>query len=373
MTVRRLRIPYTVGLVIAGTALALLPFVSEISLTKELVFDIFLPPLIFEAALYIRWDELKRDLPVILVLVTLGVLLSASVTALGMYYFARWEWSSAILFGALIAATDPVSVVATFKEAGVHGRLKLLVEAESLLNDGTAAIVFSLALVYATGEPIGPGGVVQSLLLIIAGGILCGSLVAIGILALAGRTHDHLVELTLTTIAAYGSFLIAEQFHFSGVLAAMTAGLLIGNVGSLGPISEKGQESVEAFWEFAAFVANSLIFVLIGITIARQQFSNVFAAILVAIIAVILGRAIAIYPCSLLFSRSTRRIDSSHQHILFWGGLRGALALALALSLTAQIARRDEIITVAFAVVAFSVLVQGLTITPLIRRLIRIP
>lgn len=368
MAVRRLRIPYTVGLVLAGIALALLALTPDITLTKELIFTIFLPPLVYEAALYIRWQELRRDLPVIVTLATVGVLLSAAVTAAGMHYLAGWPWQSAILFGVLIAATDPVSVIATFKEVGVHGRLRLLVEAESLFNDSTAAVAFGIALVFATGEPISVLGTLQTLTLNVAGGILCGLLVAAGALLIAGRTEDHLIEITLTTVAAYGSFLLAEHFHLSGVLASLTAGLLTGNVGSLGSISAKGREAVESFWEYAAFVVNSLIFILIGIREAHQNFINLLIPIVVAIVLVIGGRAIAIYPLCALFSRSSLQVKTSHQHTLFWGGLRGALALALALGLPPEIPQREAIVTVAFGVVAFSVFAQGLTMTPLLRR-----
>jgi CPA1 family monovalent cation:H+ antiporter len=137
---RRLRVPYSVGLVFAGIILSLSPFFSDIPFTKDLIFNVFLPPLVFEAAIQIHWKDLRKQFFVILMLATVGVCLSAAVTALGMRYLVGWEWVSALLFGALIAATDPVSVIATFKEAGVHGRLRLLVEAESLFNDGTAAV-----------------------------------------------------------------------------------------------------------------------------------------------------------------------------------------------------------------------------------------
>ena len=162
--------------------------------------------------------------------------------------------------------------------------------------------------------------------------------------------------------------MLAEHFHLSGVLATLTAGLLTGNIGSLGSISDKGRDAVESFWEYIAFVVNSLIFILIGIREAHQDFFSLLIPILIAIILVILGRAVAIYPISILFSRSALQIKKSHQHILFWGGLRGALALALALGLPPEIPQRDEIVTVAFGVVGFSVIVQGLTITPLLRK-----
>ncbi len=369
MAARLLKIPYTVGLVIAGVVLALLPFTPDIHLTKDLIFTIFLPPLIYEAAIYIKWQELRRDLPVILTLATVGVLLSAAITAVGMHYLAGWGWEGSILFGVLIAATDPVSVIATFKEAGVRGRLRLLVEAESLFNDSTAAVAFSIALAFAIGGGITVFGTLQALVVTVIGGILCGAVVAGGVLFLAGRTDDHLVEITLTTVAAYGSFLLAEHFHLSGVLASLVAGLLTGNIGSLGSFTDKGRDAVESFWEFVAFVVNSLIFMMIGIREAHQDFTSLIVPILIAIVLVLAGRAIAVYPLSNLFSRSALKVQTSHQHVLFWGGLRGALALALALGLPPEIAQREAIITVAFGVVAFSIIAQGLTIIPLLRKL----
>ena len=368
MLARRLHIPYSIGLVIAGIALALLPFSPRVELTKQLIFTAFLPPLIFEAAIHLRWRELKKDLPVVLVLASVGVLLSAAATAAGMHYVVRWSWMAALIFGVLIAATDPVSVIATFKETKIKGRVRLLVEAESLFNDCTAAVAYTIVLAFAAGQSVGGGGAIKTLAIIVVGAIACGAVIAGAALLLAGATDDHLVEVTFTIIAAYGSFLLAEHFRLSGVLAALTAGLIIGNVGHLS-ISSKSREAVEDFWEYAAFFANSLIFLLIGIRVALQSFKAFLISAIVAIALVTISRAIAIYPCCLIFRPSKLRVNLRHQHILFWGGLRGALGLALALGLPPEIAGRQEIIAVAFAVVAFSILVQGLTITPLMRRL----
>ena len=374
MAVRRLKIPYTVGLILTGIILAVTPFpTDELEITKDLIFSILLPPLIYEAAIYIKWQELRRDLPVILTLAGVGVLLSAAITTAGMHYLAGWGWQSAILFGVLIAATDPVSVIATFKEAGVHGRLRLLVEAESLFNDGAAAVAFSIALAFAVDGSITVSSTLQTLVITVAGGILCGALVAGGVLLLAGRTNEHLIEITLTTVAAYGSFLLAEHFHLSGVLASLVAGLLTGNVGSLGSFSDKGRDAVVSFWEFIAFAVNSLIFMFLGISGAYQDFSNLLLPITVAVAMMFAGRALSIYPLSALFSRSTLQISPNHQHILFWGGLRGALALALALGLPPEMPDREAITAVAFAVVACSIFVQGLTMVPLLRKLKEIP
>jgi CPA1 family monovalent cation:H+ antiporter len=304
-----------------------------------------------------------------LTLATIGVFISAGLTAVGMRYAVGWPWTSALLFGSLIAATDPVSVIATFREIGVRGRLALLVEAESLLNDGTAAVAFSIALAAAAGGGIDGVGAVRGFLVMVLGGVLCGGLVASAVLLLAGRTDDHLVEITFTTVAAYGSFIIAEHFHLSGVLATMTAGIVVGNVGAKGLISQKGREAVASFWEYFAFAANSLIFLLIGMRWAHQSLLGVLPAVAAAIGIVTFGRAAAVYPCCALFCRSSLRVKTRDQHVLFWGGLRGALALALALGLPPFVPERQTIMAVAFAVVAFSVIVQGLTIGPLLRRL----
>ncbi len=369
----RLRVPYVVGLVAAGIALNFFHLQPELDLTKELVFTALLPPLVFEAALYLRWQQLRRELPVVLLLATAGVAISALVTALGMVYVVQWAWPSALIFGVLIAATDPVSVIATFKEQHVHGRLRLLVEAESLLNDGTAAVGFALALSFAQGVNVGGASIPIALLTTSLGGITCGAAVAGLMLLIAGRTTNNLIELTLTTVVAYGSFLLADHFGLSGVLATVTAGLLVGNIGPLGSISAHGRASVQGFWEYAAFIANSIIFLLIGIHEAEQPFALILPAIAVAILFVLLGRALSVYPLCALFARTHLRVTMSHQHVLFWGGLRGALALALALGLPPGMPQANEIVRVTFAVVAFSVFVQGLTMGPLLRRLGEVP
>ncbi|MDX1933897.1 MAG: sodium:proton antiporter [Capsulimonadales bacterium] len=370
MIARRLRLPYTIGLLAAGIGIALTPLTPGFSLTKELLFTAFLPPLIFEAAFQMPWKGVRRDLPVTLTLATAGVALSSGVVAVGSRYLLQWPWEVAILFGVLISATDPVSVIATFKANRVHGRLGLLVEAESLFNDGTAAVLFGVALAAIGGGAPNPVGIVGQFLITVFGGVLCGLAVGGFTLLLAGRTDDHLVEITFTTIAAFGSFLLAEQFHLSGVLATLTAGLLLGNVGPLGAITDRGREAVLSFWEYAGFVANSLIFLLIGMPLAHRDFLTTGSAIGVAILLVLIGRALAVYGGSALFHRAGElRVSPAHQHILFWGGLRGALAFALALALPETVPLRDTITTVTFGVVAFSIVVQGLTMTPLLKRL----
>ncbi len=369
MLTRRLHLPYTVGLVLAGMALYFSHVYIKLHLTKDLIFSVLLPPLVFEAALFIHWREFKKELPVVTLLATAGVVLAAAVTAFGMHYGLAWDWGSAVVFGVLISATDPVSVIATFKESKAHGRLRMLIESESLLNDGTAAVAFVAVLEVLAGGNETVYSIGGALIVTIVGGILIGGVIAYLFMMLAGRTPDYLVEITLTTLAAYGSFFVAEHFRCSGVLAALTAGLVVGNFRSSGSISAAGRHALGPFWEYAAFVANSLIFLLIGAQEAQQQFKGLWVPVLFAIGLVTLGRAAAVYPLCALFLRTRFNVDMRYQHVLFWGGLRGALALALSLSLPEDLPRRDVIVVITFAIVAFSVFAQGLTIMPLMRRL----
>lgn len=376
---RRLSLPYTVGLVLAGAVLAFSRYDTGIRLTHDIIFDVILPPLLFEAAINISWHELRRDMAVVLMLSGPGVAISAAIVSAGMAWLLGWPFASALVFGVLIAATDPVAVIAMFKDTGVGGRLRLLVESESLFNDGVAAVLFGLALSWAQGAA---GGVLHgglSLLAISGGGIVLGlAMGAIGILV-AGRTGEHMVEAAVTGVTAYGAFLTAEAFHVSGVLATVSAGILMGSVGVRGAssrfgLSRQGRTFVLEFWDFAAFIANSLVFLLIGLTVARAPFERVgWGPLVAAILLVLAGRAATVYPVCLLFARTRWEIERRYQHVLWWGGLRGALALALALSLPASLPLRDEIVIATFAVVAFSVLVQGLAMTPLLRRLNLLP
>ncbi len=359
---RRIGLPYTVGLVIAGIALSLFGFGGRVVLTPGLVFTFLLPPLIFEAALNLEWRHVRRDAPLVLAIAFVGTLLSALVVALGMRWLAGWGWPAALLFGTLIAATDPVSVVAMMKERRTEERLRFLLEAESLVNDGAAAVLFSLVLAWIAGADTGFAAVGEAVLVTVGGGVLCGLLGAGALLVVAGRSDDHLVEVTLTMLAAYGSFLLADRIGGSGVLAALAAGLLLGNYGQGRAITDHGGEAMLRFWDFAAFLANSVIFLLIGSREAAQPLRGYLPAALVAVALVLVGRAAAVYPIAELF-RSTRLATSrATQHILFWGGLRGGLGLALALAVPRTLPEHDALVSVAFAVVAFSIFVQGLTV-----------
>ena len=370
MISRRVGLPYSVGLVAAGLLIALIPEAPEFTLSRDLIFNILLPPLVFEAAMQLPWKDFRRELPVTITLALIGVALAALVVAAGLHYWLQWSWIGAGLFAVLIAATDPVAVIAAFKEMKADRRLCMLVESESLLNDGVVAVAFAVLAAIAAGASAHAGSVIPAFLWTLFGGALVGALASGLMLLLAGRTNDHLVEITLTTLAAYGSFLIAERLHASGVLASLTAGLMIGNLGAKGPISASGRPHVLAAWEFFAFVANSFVFLLIGMQLVGMSVTRLgWVTAAIAILLVLAGRAIAVYPLLTLFRPSKLRVPLAFQNVLFWGGLRGALALALALTVPLTVPERDPIILSAFVVVAFSIFVQALTMPTLVNRL----
>jgi CPA1 family monovalent cation:H+ antiporter len=374
---RRVKLPYTIGLVVVGALLAFSRIDVGPDLTSELILDLILPPLLFEAALALRWRDLRADLAPILTFSIFGTILAMAVVAMGLVWLLNWPLAPALVFGALISATDPVAIIAMFKDNKFHGRLSLLVEAESLFNDGAAAVLFALVLAWIQAGEHAPGAAETALTLarIVGGGAGIGAAAGAAAILLSRGTSEHLVELTLSTIAAFASFLAAEKLHVSGVLATVTAGLIMGNFGMFSPgersfLSRRGREAMSNFWEFAAFLANSVIFLLIGANVAVMHYEHYGQGVIATIIALALAaRAAAVYPLSLALRGAKSAVSFPEQHVLWWGGLRGALALALALSLPASLPLRDEIVVVTFGVVAFSIVVQGLTMPPLLRLL----
>jgi CPA1 family monovalent cation:H+ antiporter len=368
---RRLHLPYTVGLVATGLGLSLLGMDGGHALTHDLIFIVILPPLLFEATLGIPWHEFRRDALPVIVLATLGVVIAAVVVAVGMVHVLAWPLNAALVFGMLIAATDPVAVIAMFKDNRVSGRVRVLVESESLLNDGVAAVLFGLVLAWTEGKSLSTGGALTDLVVTAGGGALVGLVCGALAVVLAGRIADHLVETGLSAVAAYGSFLAAEHWHMSGVMATLAAGLIVKRPSLIAiPRLTPPQENhfVSEFWEFAAFIANSGIFLLIGLAVPAEAFARIgLGPLVVAIILVLIGRAAVVYGLCLPFRQTRWMVPMGQQHILWWGGLRGALGLALALALPNQMAFRDEIVTTTFAVVVFSVVVQGITMPALLR------
>ena len=342
-----------------------------------------MPPLIFEASLHIEWRALRQNLATILLLAVVGVALSTFIVGeIVTIILDEVPFRAAIAFGALISATDPVAVVAFFRSLGVSKRLALLVEGESLLNDGVAIVIFGLAVGLIEGAPapgsapsIAPLGAVGIAFLEVAfGGLAVGLVLGFIVSQIILRNvDDPLIETATTVALAFGAYVAAEELHVSGILAVVMAGILVGNIGTQNT-TPTTQVSLDNFWEFMAFVANSLVFLLIGLRIELQQFlqPNLFP-IFIAVLVVLVSRLVVVYSMSWLNNRVNPKnvIPREYQHVMFWGGLRGAISLALALTLTdffpAAVANELQIMT--FGVVLFTLLVQGTTISWLLRRL----
>ena len=367
LVVRRFSIPYTVALVVVGLILTLQSPLN-IELTPELILGLFVPPLVFEAAFHINFNDLRRNLTGILVLAVPGVILTMFIVGGLLAVGTQLSLVSALVFGALIAATDPVSVVAIFRTLGVPKRLSVLIEGESLFNDGTAIVLFNLVLAVALTGHFNLLTSVGDFLLVSAGGVLTGLLLGWGISRLIARVDDYLIETTLTTILAFGSYLLAERLHFSGVLAVVVAGLINGNLGPKG-MSPTTRIVLFNFWEYVAFLANSLIFLLLGLQINIPALLPSWRYVLWAILAVVVARALIVYGLGWIVNRFADPVPKRWLHVLNWGGLRGAITLALVLSLPSNFADRDLFRLMAFGVVLFTLLAQSTTMRPLIRKL----
>lgn len=364
------RIPYTLLLVIVGLGLALVD-VRLVNLSPELILLIFLPPLLFEAAWNLKWSSLKQDLIPISLYAVLGVVISIVGVAIGLNQLAGISLATALLIGATLSATDPVSVTALFRELGVGKRLTTLMEGESLFNDGMAVVAFGFLVAFSEGNAnLLPGPILLELITVVGIGLGIGGLMGFAISYLTQRFDLPLVEQSLTLVSAYGTYLIAEDLGGSGVIGVVTTGLILGNFGSRIGMNPRTRIIVSEFWEFLAFFVNSIVFLLIGDQIRFASLGDNLDAIAVTIAGVILTRAIAIYGLGSLSNRfANSEIPLGDRTVLWWGGVRGAVSVALALSVPENLPGRDVVIATVFGTVLFTLLVQGLTIGPVLEKL----
>jgi CPA1 family monovalent cation:H+ antiporter len=371
----RIRIPYTVALVLGGLALGSihLPILETLYqshrpdwLTPEIILTLFLPALLFEGSLKIGLRQLTKNLVPILVLANVGVLIATLSTGYAVHWGVGIPLMVALLFGAIISATDPIAVLAVFKDMNAPKRLSLLVEGESLLNDGTAVVLFQILLAgILTGNFSIAAGIGQFLQAVLGGGAV-GFLLGYVASKITKRIDEPHIEITLTTILAYSSYLLAQHMHLSGVIATVVAGITVGNVGARTGMTARTRLALWSFWEYVSFVINSLVFLLIGLEVRIGALAHAWRATLLAIVAVLLGRTLAVYALTPLSNVFAEKISLRWQHVIAWGGLHGSLSLALALSLGLDFPYRSEILALTFGVVAFSIIVQGLTVKPLL-------
>lgn len=375
----RLKIPYTVALVLGGLAIGSLHHLQVVQsftqgdhpnwLTPSVILVLFLPPLLFEASINLPFRELRANLTPILLLASIGVLAATLISGYAVHWVFGVPIITALVFGAIISSTDPVSVISVFKELGVPRRLSMILEGESLFNDGTSVALFGVLLAAATSGNLSIAEGIGRFFLLVVGAAILGSLMGYLFGKLTQRIDEARIEITLTAILAYSSYLIAQSLHLSGIIATVAAGIVIGNWGAEAGMSPRTRAAVWAFWDYASFVINSLLFLLIGMQVRVSDLAHAWAATLIAIGAVLLGRALSIYSLAPISNLFTMKVPARWQHMLVWGGLRGGLALALVLSLPSGFPYRSDLTVWTFGVVAFSIIVQGLTLKPLINAL----
>ncbi len=389
---RRLRLPYTLLLVCVGLLIGFLPILSDVHLDPDSVLFLFLPILLFEGAWNVEIERLRADwLPIILFAVV-GLGLSLALVAVVLHFGIGLEWLVAILLGAMVSPTDPVAVISLLRQLGMSDRLRTIVEGESLFNDGVGAAVFEIVLALllstlgltASAEPSFIMIILDGLWLM-CGGLLLGLIVGWGVARLLRLVDDYLIEITVTFSVAYGMYLVGVFFHTSGLLAVVGAGLVMGSYGRQTGMSARTREVAHNVWEFIAYLANSLIFLLLGIQIGETNLLHAMSGIAWAIIGVVIGRILMVYLLVSLQDMFARRfplradrsptlfpaprpLPLSWRPLLILCGLRGALSVALVLSLPLAFPGRDLLTSIVYGVVLITLLGQGIGLRVLLPR-----
>ncbi|NDG54773.1 MAG: sodium:proton antiporter [Betaproteobacteria bacterium] len=374
-----MRLPHSVFLVVlglaAGWALRSLDpaFITPLTANfPEIILYVLLPPLIFESAYNIDLKALQRDLVPVTALAVVGLILSTIMVGWGIHWGLAIALMPALLFGALISATDPVAVVALFKEVGAPKRLNLLVEGESLFNDGTAIVAFTallglLSVSTVTSEHIGQALV--RFLLVFFGGVAIGGVIALLLSPVVHFCRNGTAQIGLTIVGAYVSFIVADHFlHLSGVMSTVALGLFMGTRARL-EFNREALHGMGHMWEFMALAANTVVFIAVGLTVDTQLLLKSVEYIPLTLLIVTIARAISIVAVVPLLNKLKlcQPISMSYQFIMFWGGLRGGLALALVLLLPDSLAEKPLFLALATSVVLTTLLINALTIGPALR------
>ncbi len=386
---RKINFPYTIGLVLVGGALGLLSYhiqalaiFKQITLSPEIILYLILPALVFDAAINIDFQVLYKNLVPILLLAVAGLLISAGVIGVGVSLLTTLPFIGALVFGSLISATDPVAVIALFNEIGAPKRLVTLIDGESIFNDATAIVLFTIvmaAAVHPGAARVNLPGASWDFAAVLLGGILVGVVVGvIGSLLNGLERNDIILQITISLIMAYVSFVVSDHvFHFSGVMATLSAGIMM-SASIEKTFKRSNIETIGHFWDYFSFIANSIVFLLLGLTefhiLKRNVTSNEFAMILYVIPVVLAARILGIYTLIPLYNvinrkRPKQKISSGFQAILFWGGLRGAVPVALVLAIPSNFPHRNLIVHFTLSYILFTLLFQGTTIKGLMKKL----
>jgi CPA1 family monovalent cation:H+ antiporter len=390
---KRIRIPFTVALVVVGMVIAQLPDfggalfepILHLEMPPEVAFLVFLPALIFESAFNLEARALRENLTPVLTLAIPGLLISTVMIGGLLVLTVGLSWPQALLVGSILSATDPVAVISLFSSLGAPKRLTVLVEGESLFNDATAIVLSKILLGVliagmVTTEAV-TGGLIE-FFVVFFGGLLVGWAAAVIVGMVLGKVEgDTFIEISLTTILAYVSFLLAEEvFHVSGVMAAVAAGVIIGGWGKT-KISPSVAGFMEHFWEYLATVANALVFLMVGLTVDLGSLWEHREVVFWVITGMLISRSAVVFGLVPVVGKlpNSDPIDRRYQTVMFWGGLRGAVAIAIALSLSFEgisdpvlaeemEAFKEMVVAVVLGAVLFTLIIQGLTIEMLVRR-----
>ena len=368
---RRIGVPYTVLLVVVGLGGVVVAPELHAQVPPEVILTVFLPGLVFESGYRLDIDELRHSWGAIAFLAVPGVLITAVIVAGVLSLAAGVPHELGFLVGAMLAATDPAAVIATIKRLHAPERLSTLIEAESVFNDGTAIVVFTVALTALAGGQTLTGAAIALVVAVVVSA-------AIGIVAgiVAGRvanlTDDHLIELSITLVLAYGTYILADSWHLSGIIATVVAAITFGIQARRGAMTERAQEAVETVWEFAAFLLTAVLFVLVGLAIDIGALGTAIVPIIWGIIAVVGARALLFYgvvgPANRMLRAPEHRFPAGWLNVMIAAGMRGAVSVALALSLPPDIPQRALLVEIAFGIILFTLVVQGLALDPIMHR-----
>lgn len=380
--------PYTITLVIAGIIVAVLGIKAPFPLDRDILFQVLLPPLLFEGALHMRMDHLKQNSKVILLLIIPGLMFAVFFTGIILnLLFPQVPLIFTLLLAAIVIPTDPAAILAFYRDMKVPKKLKSIIEGESVFDDGLAIVLFNVMIGIILAASLTSGGtMVVTSENILAGvgeffklsflGILLG--LGIGYIAvqLLKKIDDKFTEIMITVILAFGTFALAEIIGASGVFAVVIAGLILGNYGTRFAMAPSTRMSLINFWSFMSFGVNSILFIIIGMNVGLQAIIDNIWIIIATVLLLWAARAISICAIGLAVNRKKQELSGNGQVMMWWGGLRGAIPIVMALSIplfladgTTPFPHKELILTITFGVVLTTLLVQGLSLRSVLKRL----